>query len=370
MDIRRPIQRLVDATRRFDSPRSRTSHTRSTITGPHDVDQTRHPGLAWSGQRTRVGSRRGRFPDSPALRRRRRGRNRNRPLSSGDDRIVCDEISENEQLATKTLGKQYGAIFAAHRQMVQDPKLVDEIIKLIRERHFSPEFASSRVLRRYAKMFQNLGNRYLADRADDIFDLGKADPPASARRAPRGTDAIDRCRWCAGAQSHAGRDGDAAQGIRARVRHRSRRPHEPHGHPRGSPGDSGRRRSRRTSSPMSPAGETVIIDGTRGEIIIDPDEETLGQYRDSQAAAQDGLRDDSKSLRQQPSDTRDHVRILLLGNIEFPEEVEHCTQRGADGIGLYRTEFLYLQSGREPTEEDHFDAYRRVVSAFPTATRS
>src|ERR1700733_9924407 len=87
--------------------------------------------------------------------------------------VVCDESAENESLATKTLGKQYGAIFGAHLQMVQDPKLRDEIIKLIRDRHLSPEFASSRVLRRFAKMFQNLGNKYLADRADDIFDLEK-----------------------------------------------------------------------------------------------------------------------------------------------------------------------------------------------------
>ena len=107
----------------------------------------------------------------------------------------------------------------------------------------------------------------------------------------------------------------------------------------------------------------MIIDGTRGEIIIDPDEETLGKYRDSQARHKT-VSERLESLRQQPSATRDGVRILLLGNIEFPEEVEHCTQRGADGIGLYRTEFLYLRSGREPTEEDHFAAYTRVVSAF------
>src|SRR4051812_29421426 len=54
--------------------------------------------------------------------------------------LVCNEISENEQLASKTFGKQYGAIFGAHLQMAQDPKLTDEIVKLIRERNFSPEF--------------------------------------------------------------------------------------------------------------------------------------------------------------------------------------------------------------------------------------
>jgi phosphotransferase system enzyme I (PtsI) len=65
-----------------------------------------------------------------------------------------------------------------------------------------------------------------------------------------------------------------------------------------------------------------------------------------------------------PAETADGVRINLLGNIEFPYEVEHCVERGADGIGLYRTEFLYLSTDVEPTEETHFEAYSQVVRAM------
>jgi phosphotransferase system enzyme I (PtsI) len=275
---------------------------------------------------------------------------------------VCDEIAENESLATKTLGKQYGAIFGAHLQMVQDPKLVDEIIKLVRERHFSPEFASSRVFRRYAKMFQNLGNRYLADRADDIFDLEKrilrhllgerreelthlTEPvvilannltPGETATLPK-EFVLGFATQLGGRTSHTAILAGALE-IPAVV----------------GLGDF--------LSDVS-AGESVIIDGTRGEIIIDPDEETLSKYRDSQARAKSVFAR-LESMRQEPSATRDNVRILLLGNIEFPEEVEHCTQRGADGIGLYRTEFLYLGGGPEPTEEDHVNAYTKVISAF------
>jgi phosphoenolpyruvate-protein phosphotransferase (PTS system enzyme I) len=275
---------------------------------------------------------------------------------------VCDEISENEGLATKTLGKQYGAIFAAHRQMVQDPKLVDEITKLVRERHFSPEFASSRVFRRYAKMFQNLGNRYLADRADDIFDLEKrilrhllgerreelthlTEPvvilannltPGETATLPK-EFVLGFATQLGGRTSHTAILAGALE-IPAVV----------------GLGDF--------LSDVS-AGETVIIDGSRGEIIIDPDEETLVKYRDSQVRAKSVFAR-LESLRQEPSVTRDNVRILLLGNIEFPEEVEHCTDRGADGIGLYRTEFLYLRGGPEPTEDDHVSAYTKVISAF------
>ena len=64
------------------------------------------------------------------------------------------------------------------------------------------------------------------------------------------------------------------------------------------------------------------------------------------------------------------MRIELLGNIEFPTKCEHCVDRGADGIGLYRTEFLYLGADAEPDEEVHFEAYARVVSDDAAASRS
>jgi phosphotransferase system enzyme I (PtsI) len=69
-------------------------------------------------------------------------------------------------------------------------------------------------------------------------------------------------------------------------------------------------------------------------------------------------------LRDLPAETLDGVRVQLLGNIEFPYEVDHCVDRGADGVGLYRTEFLYLGAETEPTEEAHFQAYSRVVQAM------
>jgi phosphoenolpyruvate-protein phosphotransferase (PTS system enzyme I) len=112
-------------------------------------------------------------------------------------------------------------------------------------------------------------------------------------------------------------------------------------------------------------GETIIIDGSHGTVIIDPDDETLAKYR----ASEERFRSFSRrleSLRQLPSETQDGVSISLCGNIEFPGEAEAAAQRGAEGIGLYRTEFLYLESQKEPTEEDQYQAYREVLRAFPT----
>jgi phosphoenolpyruvate-protein phosphotransferase (PTS system enzyme I) len=277
--------------------------------------------------------------------------------------LVCNEISENEQLATAHLGKQYGAIFAAHLQLVQDPKLTGEIIKLVRDRHFSPEFASSRVLRRFAKMFQNLGNKYLADRADDIYDLEKR---ILRHLLGERREELTHLTAPVVVLAHNLTPGETATLPKQFVL--------------GFATEVGGRTSHTAilaGALEIPAivgigeflsdvagGEMVIIDGTRGEVTIDPDEETLSRYRASQAR----LKTVSKrleGLRLQVSQTSDGKRIRLLGNIEFPEEVDHCTQRGAEGIGLYRTEFLYLQSGREPTEEEQFAAYCRVVAAFP-----
>ena len=241
--------------------------------------------------------------------------------------VVCDEISENEQLATKSLGKQYGAIFSAHLQMVQDPKLRDEIIKLIRDRHLSPEFASSRVLRRFAKMFQNLGNKYLADRADDIFDLEKrilrhllgerreelmhltAPVVILAHNLTPGETATLPKQFVLGFATEVGGRTSHTAILAGALE---------------IPAVVG------VGGFLSDVagGEMVIIDGTRGEILIDPDEETLGLYRDSQARLKT-MTQRLESLQREPSQTRDRVRITLLGNIEFPEEVEHCTQRGA-----------------------------------------
>lgn len=84
---------------------------------------------------------------------------------------VCHEVELNEKLAAERLGAQYAAIFSAHLMMIRDVQLLAEIESLIRNKSFSPEYASSRVLRQYAKKFQNLGDHYLSERSADIYDL-------------------------------------------------------------------------------------------------------------------------------------------------------------------------------------------------------
>ena len=104
----------------------------------------------------------------------------------------------------------------------------------------------------------------------------------------------------------------------------------------------------------------IIIDGDRGVVVIDPDEKTLHEYEDS-IEARKSVQISLAEIARLPSVTADGTPICLLGNIEFPEEIESVMKMGGEGVGLYRTEFLYLTGQKEPTEDDHFQAYKRAV---------
>jgi phosphotransferase system enzyme I (PtsI) len=110
-------------------------------------------------------------------------------------------------------------------------------------------------------------------------------------------------------------------------------------------------------------GDTIIVDGTEGLLIIDPDEETIARYEEKRAAERSRA-DRYDSLRDKPAVTLDMTRIQLLGNIELSGEAAHCLDRGAEGVGLYRTEFLYLNKATDPTEAEHYEAYCSVVQTL------
>ncbi len=109
-------------------------------------------------------------------------------------------------------------------------------------------------------------------------------------------------------------------------------------------------------------GDTVILDGTKGLVVVRPDETMLAEYRQEKERIQVAVLG-LNELKDKPAVTRDGVEISLVANIEFPYEARKAMEKGAQGIGLYRTEFLYLRSEVEPTEQEHVDAYREVIHA-------
>lgn len=272
---------------------------------------------------------------------------------------VSKAIEDNERIAGERLGDQYAAIFGAHHMMVRDVKLVGEIESLIRNKCFSPEFACSRILRKYARAFQNLGNPYLAERATDVIDLEKRLLRAllgeQRQELSHLTEPVIILAHNLTPSETANLDQNHVLGFATEA---------------GGPTSHTAILAGALELPAVVgvgnflteinAGDIVVLDGHRGEIVIDPDEETLARYRDSLQQSE-SQSERLSALRSVEARTPDGVRIQVMGNIEFPEEVEHCNDRGADGVGLYRTEFLYLGAGREPTEEEHYEAYCRVI---------
>ncbi|WP_334157183.1 phosphoenolpyruvate--protein phosphotransferase [Oryzomicrobium sp.] len=109
--------------------------------------------------------------------------------------------------------------------------------------------------------------------------------------------------------------------------------------------------------------ELVIIDGTRGVVIVNPDPRVLEEYR-LRKSEREIERSKLKRLKTAESETLDGVKIELLANIELPEDVEAAMEAGAQGVGLFRTEFLFLNRGDMPDEDEQFEAYRKVVKGM------
>jgi phosphotransferase system enzyme I (PtsI) len=275
--------------------------------------------------------------------------------------LVCKDIKGNEQLVSSQLGAQYGAIFSAHLQMAQDPRLIREVESLIRDQSRSPEFAVSRVLRSYAEQLQKMGDRYLSERALDIFDLEKrllrkllgesreelqnlTEPVIIlAHDLTPGETATLNTKYVLGFATEVGGHTSHTAILAGALE---------------IPAIVGLGRCLAEIS----GGETVILDGDHGNIVLDPDAKSLARVKDSQARSQ-RVRERLGQMESLPAETQDGERVTICGNIEFPEEVRQCIKRGADGVGLYRTEFLFLSGNREPSESDHYEAYCRVVEA-------
>jgi phosphotransferase system enzyme I (PtsI) len=272
---------------------------------------------------------------------------------------AAQEARENQQAVSDKLGKQYGAIFGAHALLIGDPTLAREIEGLIRENGYAAEYAVSRVIRRHAKALDSLEQGHFASRVADLFDMEKRilHNLLGGRReqlqhlkepvivlahdlTPSETAALDPKMVHAFATEAGGRASHTA--IMAGALE--------------IPAVVGLGKFVTDVS----GGDLVILDGNRGILILDPDEETLERYERTRTNLRT-FESRLGELRDLPAETRDGTRVWLLGNIEFPQEAAHCLERGADGVGLYRTEFLYLGKQVDPTEAEHLDAYLTVL---------
>ena len=273
-------------------------------------------------------------------------------------------IAELTRLAAAQ-GKSAGKIrdiFAVHLRFLKDRTLRRKITDLVRSDLVTAEYAVSSVLREVAAHFTKVKDQYISERADDIYDIERRLLKQLLGRKRENVanlteEVIVVARELSPTQT-AGFDREYVKGIAS---------------------DAGGRTSHAAIVARSlgiPAvvaledfteyvrgGDIVIVDGNRGIVIVNPDEQTIGRYREySQEFT--ALEHRLDALRELPAKTRDGFEIKLLGNIEFPDEAAMVLEKGGQGIGLYRTEFLYLNSKTEPTEQQHYDAYARTLEVF------
>jgi phosphotransferase system enzyme I (PtsI) len=256
-------------------------------------------------------------------------------------------------------GNEIASIFDFHAGLLKDKTLINSVVKEIQTSHTNAEYAVSVAMKKLAGTFLQMKDSYLSDRVKDIYDIEKRVLRTLIGRAHEGllnlqqnvvliahdllpsqTAALDK-NWVKGfACDVGGRTSHTAIVARAM----------------GIPAVVG---LGNVSSAIS-GGDLVIIDGTRGVVIVDPDAEQLTEHEEYVRQYIE-FEKQLATLIDLPAETTDGHAVTLMANIEFPAEIDDALGRGALGIGLYRTEFLYMASVVEPTEEDHYLAYADAV---------
>jgi phosphotransferase system enzyme I (PtsI) len=271
------------------------------------------------------------------------------------DASIAEIVIVRDSMLQHT-GKEIAGIFDVHVGMLRDKSLLKEVETEITKQQTTAEFAVSVVMRRLAQRFLRMSDRYLSERVKDIHDIERRllhnligqkhyDLAHLARDVviiahdmlPSQTAALDRTHVKGFATDVGGRTSHTAIVARAMS----------------IPAVVGLG----DITGEVNTGDTVIIDGHHGVVIINPDEEQIEEHRQAQKRSE-VMGKTLAELLHLPAETTDGHEVALMANIEVPEGIDEAFERGAQGVGLYRTEYLYLtREDGEPSEEDHYQAY-------------
>jgi len=269
------------------------------------------------------------------------------------------QILQMQQRIAESIGAKDAAIFDAHLLVVEDRTLIDEVLRKLETDLSNVEWVFQEVATRYAETLNKIDDPYLRERALDIQDVTKRVIRNLQGKAPKTFLALTEPHILV---THNLTPSDTASINRANVL--------------GIATDLGSRTSHAAILARSlsiPAivglhditakletGQHVLLDGNDGSLIVDPTPETLSQYAQIESRRAK-VTAKLKELRETISTTRDGRHIVLSANIELPEDVGAVLANGAEGIGLYRTEFLYLNRSTLPSEDEQYKIYRQVA---------
>ena len=274
------------------------------------------------------------------------------------------ELIEIKEKIREKVGAEHAYIFEAHLLILEDHTLAASLERIIKEEKVKAEWALSEIHARYQKIFDSISDEYFRQRKSDVSDvLAKIYGHLELKRDQRKDDdgekilvAHDLLPSEAATRLSQGNVLAVALDMGGQTSHaailaRSMNIPTVVGLHNGT---------QRIKS-----GDILIVDGTDGEIIVNPPPAVQKEFL-SKKDKYNNYRRELKKMAKWKSVTLDDVRFYLMANIELPEEITHAFSYGAEGIGLFRSEFIYLQRTSLPTEEDHFEIYSRLAKeAYP-----
>ncbi|MFA6357752.1 MAG: phosphoenolpyruvate--protein phosphotransferase [Candidatus Omnitrophota bacterium] len=269
------------------------------------------------------------------------------------------EIVELQKRISLDMGQEEAQIFDAHLLVLEDRMLIEEVISRLKKEQLNVAYIFSEVLKKYISVFSKIEDEYLKERSADINDVGKRILRNLLGREKKSLgDIKEKAIIVAHDLSPSDTAAMHTKNVAAFIT------------------DIGGKTSHTAIMAKSleiPAvvgleaitskvnsGDILIVDGNVGIVIINPDEETLKDYRQRFETLK-GIAEKFLSVKDLIAVTTDGRQVMINANIEFPDEVSSVKLHGSQGIGLYRTEFFYMNRNDSPSEDEHYQAYKYVA---------
>ncbi|MBU0600257.1 phosphoenolpyruvate--protein phosphotransferase [bacterium] len=271
-----------------------------------------------------------------------------------------NEILEVKRKINNEISKEYVDIFKVYLLVLEDPFLIIEVIQKVKKEKVNIEYALWEVLEDLTSSFNALDDDYLRERVSDIYGIGRkilrnlentkkvslSDIQEEVivvthTLSPSDTVQIQKSKIISFVTEVGGKTSHTAIMARALK----------------IPAVLGIK----DITTWVKNGDLLIVDGLHGIVIVNPNEETLKEYQEQKKKLSEFI-EGLTSLRDLPAQTLDGYRVEITANIEISEEVEFVKNYGAEGIGIYRTEFMFLDRSEFPSEEEQFEEYKKIVS--------
>ncbi|MBQ3459425.1 MAG: phosphoenolpyruvate--protein phosphotransferase [Solobacterium sp.] len=272
---------------------------------------------------------------------------------------TVEDIKKIKEVASKSLAAEELAVFDAHLMMAGDPELRGQIEDMIKNEGVNADYATQQVANMMVSIFESMDDAYMRERAADVKDVtfrlmcnicGKVIPNLSTIDKPVVIVAKDLTPSDTGSLNKEFAKGFATE-IGGRTSHSAIM-------------------ARSLEIPAvvgvtgileaAKDGDEVILDAINGEVILNPTPEQVAEYQ-KKAEAFKAEKEALKALKDKESVSTDGHKVLLVGNIGSPKDAEGVVENGGEGVGLFRTEFLYMKSEDWPDEETQFQAYKAVM---------